>query len=148
MIHLQRVSRRKCTERNRSYNDMSFDLFHAFFGRHQNWIETPTLTNFVSCHTEAVISVAWSLDGKAVSSVCQTGAVRVWDTLTGRLLHEGASPINSDEPRLSALRVALSPDGCSGAYASEGSIFIWDTLSGCTKSRIYGDGYQTSIAFH
>jgi WD40 repeat protein len=71
--------------------------------------------------------VAFSPDGKTVSSVCdcQELAIRLWDTATGR---ERALP---DAHRRSILGLAFSPDGTLLASASsDQTVRLWHTANG------------------
>jgi len=81
----------------------------------------------VTCygHTGEVYDVAFTPDGKRVTSASGDGKIKIWDSTTGRELttlegHEG--PV---------MALAVSPDGSQIASAGDGgAVKIWDVMSG------------------
>lgn len=69
-------------------------------------------------------TLVWSLDGQLLASGGWDHSVKVWHTLTGRLVHslEGTGNMISG--------VAFSPDGARLLSYTSGNVRIWDTLSG------------------
>lgn len=70
------------------------------------------------------------------------GQVRVWNTYSGKLLHE------ITEPNATIMVVTFSPDGKTIAVGSgDGRIRFWDVSSGKISRAIYTGQYVTSLAF-
>lgn len=81
----------------------------------------------VTCygHTVEVNAVAFTPDGKRVTSASGDGKIKIWDATTGRELRtlEGhAGPVTA---------LAVSPDGCRIASTGhDRSVRIWNAMSG------------------
>jgi WD40 repeat protein len=104
---------------------------------------TGALIRTLKGHTERVVSVAFSGDGKAIASGDHDRTVRLWDVPTGALIRtiEGAL-----DPFLASM--ALSPDGLVMAAGSEdGTVKLWDTRTGALVHSLEGDARVASIAF-
>jgi WD40 repeat protein len=77
-------------------------------------------------HVAAVITLAWSADGRRLATVGRDGLVAVWEPATGRILHGFTMR--------GAIGVALSADGTVVAGASEnGDVIVWDAVSGVQR---------------
>lgn len=98
-------------------------------------------------HPGAVLSVAFSPDGKALATagykrarkedVNPHGIVKVWST-------EAWSELaNLDAQRLTAFAVAFSPDGQTLAAATNGGVEVWDLTTRKLVARLT----QTTLAF-
>jgi WD40 repeat protein len=78
-----------------------------------------------SGNTSAVLTLAWSPDGKWIASGCVDGSVQVWDATTGRtqVTYDGhLSEVNT---------VAWSPDSRQVASgSSDGTVQLWDAATG------------------
>ena len=95
-------------------------------------------------HTDRVLSVAFSPDGKILASGSADATVRLWDVAADRPI---GRPLTSTAQVLS---VAFSPDGkilASGGY--DGTVRLWDVASGReTGQPLTGDvGAVNSVAF-
>jgi len=94
-------------------------------------------------HTDAVYSVAWSRDGKALAAGSYDRLVSLWDVATGasRKLKDHTDAVYS---------VAFSPDGKQVASASgDRTVKVWDVVSG---KRVFTLSDSTAelyaVAFH
>jgi WD40 repeat protein len=78
-------------------------------------------------HTDRVVGVLFSPDGKLAVTSSRDATVRVWDTLSGRLLRTFDHPAP-----LAVAGIASSPDGHTIATLDEdGVIRLWDTCTDC-----------------
>jgi len=83
-------------------------------------------------HTEGVSNVAWSPDGKLISS-CGWDAVRVWDAARGELLH------TLQGHTAAVTRFAWSPDGKLISSCSEDkTVKVWEAASGNLLHTLQG----------
>ncbi len=94
-------------------------------------------------HTDRVISVAFSPDGKRLASAGWDQAAKVWDAASGQemlTLKGHTKPVTS---------VAFSPDGKRLASAShDRTVMVWDTMSGQETLTLQGHtNMVTSVAF-
>src|SRR5262249_44783010 len=72
-------------------------------------------------HAAAVLSVAFSPDGRWIASGCQDGVVKVWDSITG----QERFSLKAHEGNVNA--VTFSPDGRRVATASwDATAKVWD----------------------
>ncbi len=94
-------------------------------------------------HTNRVISVAFSPNGKAIASCSYDKTIRVWDASTGQCLHT----LSGHSSRVWS--VAFSPDGQTIASGSEDqTIKIWDVNTGqCLKTLTGQSSWIISITF-
>ena len=99
----------------------------------------------VSFYHEGGTNVAYSGDGKILASA-GNGAIRVWDSATGRELGQFAT-----RGRFTLSPFALSQDGArlaSPAASAEGLVLIWDTRSGKELHRLSAhQGEVFALAF-
>jgi WD40 repeat protein len=87
-----------------------------------------------------VNSLAWSPDGKMLASGGEDGRVRLWDVATGQELFPGQG--NDTAPRA----LAYSPDGRLLASADDGTLRLWDPMTGALL-RALPQASTTSLAF-
>jgi uncharacterized protein with WD repeat len=84
-----------------------------------------TVVATLSGHTDAVLSLAFSPDGKRLASASRDRSVKVWDLATRhtvQTLRGHAGPVN---------QVAFSPDGQRVVSASDdGTVRVWDLENG------------------
>jgi len=103
--------------------------------------KTPAIT--VAKHTQHVQSVAFSPDGKYVTSGSWDNSVKVWEVLTGRLVSDCRGHTGS------VLSVAFSPDGkYVGSGGGDATVKVFEAQTG----KIIADciGHQdivTSVTF-
>jgi WD40 repeat protein len=119
----------------------------ATAGPWDNWIgvwdaATGRLLHHLSGHTNGVMAVHWSPDGKYLASGGGDRVIRVWDAagLEVRALSAGRIPIQS---------LAWSPDGKALLSASQEPVArLWEVATG-RELRQFGAGDKaiTSIAF-
>lgn len=95
-------------------------------------------------HEAAVLSVAFSPDGKLLATGSDDNSARIWDVAAGKTILKipcDSSPV---------LSVAFSPDGktIATAGASDKTAKIWDLTSGKLQSAFEGHSDQVlSVAF-
>jgi WD40 repeat protein/serine/threonine protein kinase len=78
-------------------------------------------------------SVAWSSDGERIVGTCSDRLVRVWDSVSGELLHAMAGH------EAQVTRAAFSPDGRRIVSVSvDHTARVWDTASGRLVSVLAG----------
>lgn len=95
-------------------------------------------------HTDYVLCVAYSPDGRILASGDKNGIVRIWNAQTGSLRYTLYGHTNS------VFSVAFSPDGQTVASGSlDGSIRLWDPDFGSIKKTLAGTLSRViSIAFN
>ena len=75
-------------------------------------------------HTDVVMSITFSPDGRTLASASWDGSVRLWDVATGDQIGE---PLEHTDP---VKAVAYSPDGARLATASGNTVHLWDPTTG------------------
>jgi WD40 repeat protein len=93
-------------------------------------------------HTDWVSSVIFSPDGLRIISGSYDRTVRIWNTMTGRLL----TVCDGHTSRICS--IALSPEGTkmiSGSY--DKTARIWDTRTGAQLAVLMHEGEVLSVAF-
>lgn len=95
-------------------------------------------------HVGRLGAVAFSHDGHLLASGGQDGIVRVWNIISGKLLHTWKPPNPSE-----VNAVAFSPDGQRLAAATdEGLIRLWDVRSGTEQAVLRGHaGWVADVCF-
>ena len=81
-------------------------------------------------HTQSVLSVAFSPDGKTLASGSWDTTIRLWDVETQQ--HKASLTQHT----YGIWAVAFSPDGKTLASSSPGSIRLWDVETGQHKARL------------
>ncbi len=104
--------------------------------------------NRLQGHSELVISVAFSPDGKTLASGSADKTIKLWDVATGKLsqtLTGHSDGVYSDE----VSSVAFSPDGKTLASGShDKTIKLWDMATGKLSQTLTGDSDAVySVAF-
>ncbi|KAB8333481.1 WD40 repeat domain-containing protein [Scytonema tolypothrichoides VB-61278] len=99
--------------------------------------------NRLEKHTNPVISVSVSQDGKTLASASADGIIKLWDIFTGE---EKTTDMGHNDPVSS---VAFSPDGKTLASASwDKTIKLWDVATGKEKTTLMGHSDAViSVAF-
>jgi len=85
-------------------------------------------------HTDAVWSVAFSPEGKALASGSADGTVKLWDLATGKNVVTLGGPKGVE-----VLSVAFQPDGKVLAAGGEDAVVrLWDAASGKSRAALAG----------
>jgi dipeptidyl aminopeptidase/acylaminoacyl peptidase len=89
-------------------------------------------------HTDAVNMMVYSSDGKMLASGDWVGAIRLWDTATGKEL-----ATFTHTPRL-VWSLAFSPNGKILASSSPRRVMLWDVATGKQSAVIETGGAESS----
>jgi WD40 repeat protein/serine/threonine protein kinase len=94
-------------------------------------------------HTHTVLSVAFSADGRRLTSAVRDGSVREWDLTTGR----ETRTVTDLLPRCDTM--TLAPDGRSlAAVTSDNAVKLWSATRGPGIATLKGHaGAVTSVCF-
>jgi WD40 repeat protein len=114
------------------------------------WVDSPGVVKLrdvttgreqVLCkdHSDAVMALTFTCDGKALASGDYKGTIKVWDTATGK----ETATFRDPGARLHSL--AFSPDGKLLASAGETRTTLWD-LAAKRKAAVL-DGYTSCVVF-
>lgn len=95
-----------------------------------------------------VLGVAFRLDGERIASAGGDGAVRIWNSRTGKLLQEFKAHLQA------ACSVAFHPDGRHLASSgADGLVRVWDLATGqevfarpCDALRKFGAAYTVAFS--
>ncbi len=89
-------------------------------------------------HTDQILTIALSPDGKTVASGSADKTIRLWDTNTLKLKFTLAGHTEDIQA------LAFTPDGLTLASGCrDGSIYLWDTLTGKYSRSVIGNGLFT-----
>ncbi len=89
-------------------------------------------------HTDQILTIALSPDGKTVASGSADKTIRLWDTNTLKLKFTLAGHTEDIQA------LAFTPDGLTLASGCrDGSIYLWDTLTGKYSGSVIGNGLFT-----
>lgn len=89
-------------------------------------------------HTDQILTIALSPDGKTVASGSADKTIRLWDTNTLKLKFTLAGHTEDIQA------LAFTPDGLTLASGCrDGSIYLWDTLTGKYNGSVIGNGLFT-----
>jgi len=105
------------------------------------WWETASRQQIrtVDAHSRWIRKVVASPDGRTIASVADDMIARIWDTETGKLVHELKGHAAKTPHHFSSMLyvAAYSPDGHFLATGDKiGQIIIWDTRTGQEVSRL------------
>ena len=117
----------------------------------EDWKVTRTLEG----HTDWVSSVAFSPDGSLLASGSYDNTARLWDLLTGQLIHTFEDPAGKQSNWLFGAEnagwvrsVAFSPDGTLLASGShDGTTRLWDPSTGQLIHTLESNGFGNYVLF-
>ncbi|KAJ1785317.1 Phosphatidylinositol 3,5-bisphosphate-binding protein [Coemansia sp. RSA 2399] len=113
------------TQRSRARGSFSAEGPNGAQGSAQSSASAhPTNINIIAAHATAISALAVSFDGAMVASASEKGTlIRIFDTLSGRLLHE----LRRGVDRADIYSIAFSPDGTKLCVSSDkGTVHIFN----------------------
>jgi WD40 repeat protein len=87
-------------------------------------LETGELVRVFDGHTDTIVQIDISPDGKRALTGSFDGSMRLWDLKTGAELRQFADHV------FWVFQVAFSPDGRTGISSTSGESFLWDLETG------------------
>ncbi len=103
-----------------------------------------TLRRTLRGHTGAVFRFAWSPDGKWLASPSQDNTIRIWDTVSGEVVH------TLEEHTAPVVSMAWSPDGQMLASAAhDKTVRLWSAETGQSLLTLEGHthSFVSSVAW-
>ena len=105
-------------------------------------VATQNITALAESHIGDVLSIAFSSDGTTLALGLNSGAIKLWNVVTGYNI------ITLAERMSSVTSVAFSPDGTTIACGADRMVKLWDVLTGTNIAALEGHTAQvTSVAF-
>ena len=105
-------------------------------------VATQNITALAESHIGDVLSIAFSPDGTTLALGLNSGAIKLWNVVTGYNI------ITLAERMSSVTSVAFSPDGTTLASGSDKTVKLWDVAKKENITTLEGHTVQvTSVAF-
>lgn len=105
-------------------------------------VATQNITALAESHIGDVLSIAFSFDGTTLALGLSSGAIKLWNVVTGYNI------ITLAERMSTVTSVAFLPDGTTIACGVDRTVKLWDVLTGTNIATLEGHTAQvTSVAF-